>query len=128
MCVFCKIINNELPSSVVYEDDDFLAILALPQATKGHTLVMPKKHFENIYETDDDLLAKYLLVTKKVMTKLKKLNPKGFNILNNLGETAGQTIMHTHVHIIPRYDEKDVTIKLDERNDLNLSDVLKEIL
>ena len=128
MCVFCKIINGEIPSSKVYEDDEVLAILDLSQVTKGHTLVMPKKHYANILEIPADELAhliqKVQMIAKKVTTKL---NAKGFNILVNTNEVAGQTVMHLHFHIIPRYDETDgITIDFKESG-LVLNEVIKEI-
>lgn len=123
MCIFCKIINGDIPSAKIYEDEDVLAILDISQATKGHTLVLPKKHFANLLEIDD---YEYL----KVMNKVKDLanaitkafNAKGCNILNNCGEIAGQTVMHFHVHIIPRYDNNDIKIEFRNNNskfDLN---------
>jgi len=111
MCVFCDIISGNIPSSKVYEDDDVLAILDLSQTTRGHTLVMPKKHYENFLEMPNDeymnLMGKVQLITDKVV---KNLKAKGCNILINTNEIAGQTIMHTHVHIIPRYGVKDTII------------------
>lgn len=127
MCIFCKIINKEIPSSVVYEDEDFLAILDLSQATKGHTIVMPKKHSDNLLEADDDVLSKYLIVVKRVMKKLdESFHPSGFNVLNNCKEMAGQSVLHTHIHVIPRYESNDITIKFTEHK-VDLNEVLKEI-
>lgn len=128
-CIFCKIINKEIPSKIVYEDELVLAILDLSQATYGHTLVMPKKHYENIYEIDDETLAHLIKIVKKLAIKIKnKLNAKGINILNNNEIAAGQSIMHLHFHIIPRYDNDDLIIKfVDHNKDISLDEVLNKI-
>ena len=128
MCIFCNIIEGAIPSSKVYEDNNVLAILDLSQTTLGHTIVMPKKHYDNFLKMPQDeyanLMAKVQEVAKLVTTKL---NAKGCNILINTNEVAGQTIMHTHVHIIPRYDEND-TVKFEfSENKLDLNEVLKQI-
>lgn len=129
MCVFCKIVNGEIPSKKVYEDDDVLAILDISQATKGHTLVMPKKHYANILEIPNNEYQKVMLKVKEIANKLNtKLNPKGINVLNNCGETAGQTVMHYHVHILPRYNDNDIKLEFtDHSSNVNLDDILKEI-
>lgn len=129
MCVFCKIIDGSIPSKKVYEDDDVLAILDISQATVGHTLVMPKKHYANILEIPADTYTKVMLKAKETAEKLdKKLKPKGINILNNCGEVAGQTVMHYHVHILPRYNEEELKIEFtDHSSVVNLDDILKEI-
>ena len=128
MCVFCDIISGNIPSSKIYEDDDVLAILDLSQTTRGHTLVMPKKHYENFLEMPNDeymnLMGKVQLITDKVV---KNLKAKGCNILINTNEIAGQTIMHTHVHIIPRYGVKDTIIFKFTENKYDLDSIAKEI-
>lgn len=128
-CIFCKIINKEIPSKIVYEDDLVIAILDLSQATYGHTLVMPKKHYANIYEIDDDTLAHLIKVVKELAIKFKnKLHADGINILNNNDEAAGQTVMHYHIHILPRYKNDDLNINFtDHSKDTNLDDVLNKI-
>ena len=109
--VFCKIVSGEIPSAKIYEDEDVLAILDLSQATKGHTLVISKKHFANILEIDDYDYLKVMATAKELAKAIvKTFNAKGVNILNNCGEAAGQTIMHFHVHIIPRYEDDDLKI------------------
>ncbi len=128
MCVFCKIVNGEIPSSKVYEDDKYLAILDLSQTTLGHTLVMPKKHYDNFLEMNSieagELMSMVNTVAKKVV---KNLGANGCNILNNTNEVAGQTVMHTHVHIIPRYS-KDDSIKIEfSENKYDLNEVLNKI-
>ena len=128
MCVFCEIIKGNIPSKKVYEDDSFLAILDISQTSKGHTLVMPKKHYENFLEMPVDEFKALMGKTKEVAEKVvKNLNAKGCNILINTNEVAGQSVMHTHVHIIPRYNENDtISIRFTE-NSFDLDEVLKEI-
>ena len=130
MCIFCKIINGDIPSKKVYEDKDVLAILDISQATKGHTLVIPKKHYDNILSINED---DYLAVMKKVKELSNKivtnLGAEGVNILNNCNEVAGQSVMHFHVHIIPRYKKDDLKLEfIDHSKDSNLNETLKEIL
>ncbi len=130
MCVFCKIINKEIPSSVVYEDNDVLAILDLSQATYGHTLVMPKKHVETFLDLDDETTSKVFSVTRNLANKLKnKLGADGINIVNNSYESAGQTVMHMHVHIVPRYKDSDdfKIINVDHSDSIKLEEVLNKI-
>lgn len=104
-CVFCKIIDGQIPSTCVYEDQDFKAILDISPANKGHVIILAKKHVENVFELGDELAAKLFPIVKKVATAVKKtLNCDGINVLQNNGVAAGQTVFHLHVHIIPRYD------------------------
>lgn len=111
MCLFCKIINNEIPSYKIYEDDDFLAFLDISQATVGHTLIIPKKHCANIFELDDNDAKKMFVVIKKVSLILKeKLQINDINIINNSGKLAGQVINHFHVHLVPRYEGDDFVV------------------
>ena len=104
-CIFCKIANGEIPSNTIYEDDKFRVILDNGPATKGHALVLPKEHYANLFEMPEDLLADAAVVAKNVATNVKdKLSCDGLNLVQNNGETAGQTVMHFHLHIIPRYE------------------------
>lgn len=128
MCIFCKIVDKEIPSKLVYEDELVMAFLDLSQTTKGHTLVIPKKHYDNILECDKDTL-KHLIDVTQDLTKqiITKLNAKGANILTNCNEVAGQTVMHFHVHIIPRYDQNDpIQIKFSN-NEMDLDEILAQI-
>ena len=105
-CIFCKIANGEIPSRTVYEDEDFRVILDLNPATKGHALILPKNHFKNLYEIDDETAAKVLPLAKKMATTMtEKLGCDGFNIIQNNNEVAGQTVFHFHMHLIPRYQD-----------------------
>lgn len=115
MCIFCSIIKGDIPSYKVYEDNDFLAFLDISQAEIGHTLVVPKKHFDNFLELDDKTAQNLITLVKKLAIKIKKATgASGINILNNNGEAAGQSVNHVHFHIIPRYENDDLIIKFTE--------------
>lgn len=128
MCIFCDIIDGKIPSKKVYEDDEILSILDISQTTKGHTLVMPKKHYENFLQMPKDeyenLMVKVQMIASKVV---KNMNANGCNILINTNEVAGQTVMHTHVHIIPRYDANDTVNFSFSENKFDLDEVLATI-
>lgn len=103
-CIFCKIANGEIPSKTLYEDEDFRVILDLGPVSKGHALLMPKEHAANLYELPDETAAKILVLAKKVAAHMtEKLQSDGFNLVQNNGEAAGQTVNHFHLHMIPRY-------------------------
>lgn len=103
-CVFCAIAEGEIPSFKVYEDDLVLAYLDINPFTRGHTLVIPKAHTSGMLDTSDETLAAIISRVRKIAGYLKeKLSCDGFNILQNNGESAGQTVMHLHFHIVPRY-------------------------
>lgn len=105
-CIFCKIAGGEIPSYTLYEDDDFKVIFDLSPATKGHALIIPKEHYADLFDLEDSAASKVLLVAKKAASAMKEvLNCEGFNILQNNGQCAGQTVFHYHVHVIPRYNE-----------------------
>lgn len=111
-CIFCKIIAGEIPSATVYEDDDVKAILDVNPAAKGHVIVLPKTHAENIFSIPDEDLKKAICVAKKIATALKKTyNCDGVNILQNNGEAAGQSVFHLHIHVIPRFEGDTVNMK-----------------
>lgn len=103
-CIFCKLANGEIPTSTLYEDEDFRVILDANPASKGHALIIPKEHYANLYELDDELASKVIVLAKKMITKLAGiLECDGYNLVQNNGETAGQTVFHFHLHLIPRY-------------------------
>lgn len=107
-CVFCKIANHVFESAYVYEDEICTAFLDLSQTTYGHTLVVPKKHMTNILDADDQTLSHLIKVVAKLANQVTKaVHANGCNILTNANEAAGQTVMHLHFHIIPRFDEND---------------------
>lgn len=110
-CIFCKLANGDIPTATLYEDDDFRVILDAGPATKGHALILPKEHYANLYELDDELAAKVLILAKKMITKLTDvLGCDGYNIVQNNGEAAGQTVFHFHMHLIPRYQNDTVNV------------------
>lgn len=104
-CIFCKIANGEIPSKTLYEDESFRVILDLGPATKGHALILPKEHSDNLYELPEDTATGAMKLAKKMATLMtEKLHADGFNLVQNNGEVAGQTVMHFHLHLIPRYE------------------------
>ena len=125
MCIFCMIANHEINSSIIYEDEQVVAFLDLSQVTKGHTLVVPKKHYENVLECDSETLGHVIKVTQMLSKRImERMNAKGVNILNNCNEVAGQSVMHMHFHIIPRYSENDaIEIKFNESEKQNLEEI-----
>ncbi len=107
-CIFCKIINEEIPCAKVYENEHVLAFLDISQVTKGHTLVIPKIHKENIYELTSEIAQHLFEAVPKISNAIKQeFNPVGLNLLNNNGEEAGQSVFHYHIHLIPRYGKGD---------------------
>lgn len=130
-CIFCKIANGEIPSRTLYEDDDFRVIMDLAPATKGHSLILPKEHYKNVYEIADDTAAKVLPLAKKMAVLMtEKLGADGFNIVQNNNEVAGQTVFHFHVHLIPRYndDNQSLVMKPQEMTDAQLDEIKDQIL
>ena len=110
-CIFCKIANGEIPSATVYEDSICRVILDVNPANKGHALIIPKEHFDNIYSMDAETAAKIFTIATEVAKAQKaELNPDGLNILQNNGEAAGKTVFHFHMHLVPRYIKDNVTM------------------
>ncbi|MED3723506.1 HIT family protein [Geobacillus stearothermophilus] len=107
-CIFCKIVNGELPAAKVYEDEHVLAFLDISQVTKGHTLVIPKVHTENVFTLTPEAAGRLFRAVPVIANALNKaFSPVGLNLLNNNGEQAGQTVFHYHLHLIPRYGKGD---------------------
>ena len=103
-CIFCKLANKDIPTNIIYEDDRFTVILDASPATKGHALILPKNHAANIYELPDEDASAVFVLAKKLATKMTEiLHCDGFNIVQNNGEVAGQTVFHFHMHLILRY-------------------------
>lgn len=130
-CIFCKIANGEIPSRTIYEDEQFRVILDLSPAAKGHALILPKDHADNLFELPEETAAAAMKIAKKVGTILKdKLNADGLNLVQNNGEVAGQTVMHFHLHMIPRYKEDGQKINWvpQEVEASVLDDVCKQIV
>ena len=110
-CIFCKIAGGEIPSATIYEDEKFRVILDLGPASKGHALILPKEHFANIYELDEETAAAAFVLAKKMAGKMTEaLGCDGFNIVKNNGTVAGQTVFHFHIHLIPRYEGDGVAL------------------
>ncbi len=107
-CIFCKLANGDIPTNSIYEDENFNVILDASPATKGHALILPKQHYANVFEIDDEVLAKAAKLAKKIVTKEKEiLGCDGYNLVQNNGEVAGQTVFHFHLHLIPRYKSEN---------------------
>lgn len=129
--VFCKIVDGEIPCHKLYEDDEVLAFLDISQVTKGHALVITKKHFDNFLSTPSSLMHRVMSVAQRIgQVDIKILGAKGVNILTNCYEAAGQTVMHFHVHVIPRYEEEEglvLEMKQNSGEELNLPVLAKTI-
>lgn len=107
-CIFCKIIKGEIPSTCIYEDQDFKVILDISPAARGHALILSREHYANLYELPEDLAAKTMVLAKRIASHMtEKLQCDGFNLVQNNGEVAGQTVFHFHLHLIPRYKDGD---------------------
>lgn len=129
--IFCKIIDGEIPCYKVYEDDDVLAFLDISQVTKGHTLVVPKKHYDNFLSVPHEEMHKVMDVAQRIgQISIKFLGAKGVNILTNCYSAAGQSVNHFHVHVIPRYEANEgFRLEMKENNidQLNLPAIAEEI-
>jgi len=108
-CLFCKIIKNEIPAHKIYEDDSVLAFLDIRPISKGHTLVIPKKHAKDIFELDEETLKKISAVAKKIAQKMKdSLAVDGVNLYHASGASAEQTVFHFHLHVVPRKKDDNI--------------------
>lgn len=132
-CIFCKIISGDIPSAKVYEDEHVYAFLDISQVTKGHTLVIPKTHVKDIFETSPEVAKELYARIPKVANAIKETyQPLGLNTLNNNGEAAEQSVFHLHIHLIPRYGEGDGytpnwTVHTDDYTSEDLQQIAKEI-
>lgn len=107
-CIFCKIINGDVPSAKIYEDDHVYAFMDIMPVTKGHALIIPKNHKENVYDLSSEEAGQLFSVVPKIANVLKEtFHPAGMNLLQNNGAPAGQSVFHFHMHFIPRYDQTD---------------------
>lgn len=132
MCVFCQIIEGKIPATKVYEDDAVIAFLDIAQTTKGHTLVVPKRHYDFFLKTPKTIMHRVMDVAQRIgQAQLQTLHAKGVNVLTNNLEAAGQTVFHFHVHVIPRYDARDkLQLEMHEnenRHDLNLPAIAQQL-
>lgn len=127
-CIFCKLANGVFPTNYIYEDEDFKVILDASPATKGHALILPKEHYANIYEMDEELLGKAMKLGKKIIEhETKVLNCDGYNVVQNNGVAAGQTVFHYHMHLIPRYGETNDRTMVNWKPNEIPEDEMKEI-
>lgn len=125
MCVFCKIVNGEIPSFKIYESENTMAFLDISQNTVGHTLVIPKRHIENIFDLDEETSKElFVSVTKTAKILKEKLGIENANLLNNNGALAGQVVNHYHIHIIPRYGNDECYFK-ESPHDANFEELAK---
>lgn len=115
-CIFCKINNKETPAKIVFENDDILAFVPIQQVSKGHTLIVPKNHFENIFDIDKNTLEILIAVSKDLSEQLtKENNATGINLLHASGKDAQQSVFHFHLHIVPRYENDGLDLWLREK-------------
>lgn len=129
MSIFTKIINREIPANIIYEDNYVIAILDIMPITKGHTLVIPKKEFKDIFEIDLEYMGYISNAILKISKALKKAyNLEGLNILNNNGEISGQSVPHIHFHLIPRYNQNDIEILKNYKFQPNFEDDKQKII
>lgn len=113
-CIFCKLANGKIPTNSIYEDEDFNVIMDADPASRGHCIILPKTHAANLYELPEEYCEKIFSVAKKCGSVLRDtLHCDGLNVLQNNGETAGQTVFHLHVHLLPRYQEDGVTVEFE---------------
>lgn len=129
-CIQCKIVNGEIPSYKIYEDEDFLCILDIYPSSMGHCLIIPKSHNENLFDLDEKYGKKIIGLSQKIGKALMDtFNCDGLNILQNNGEAAGQSIFHYHMHLIPRYDDDNVNMgwRPLKPNENQLNETLEKI-
>ncbi len=116
-CIFCKLANGVFPTNSIYEDENFNVILDVSPANRGHALILPKQHFDNIFEIDDETASKIMPLAKKIATAVKKVTGcDGVNVQQNNGTAAGQSVFHLHVHIIPRFDDDKFKLVWDPKS------------
>ncbi len=128
-CIFCKIVSNEFDSYKLYEDNNFVVIFDKFPANFGHTLVLTRNHYENFFELDEYVASELLVLAQKVALALKEVTGcDGINIMQNNGKAAGQEVMHYHLHVIPRYENDDVKIKLNASTTELSDEKAKELL
>ena len=128
-CIFCSIVEKQIPSKVVYEDDKFLAFLDIAPGSKGHVLIVPKVHAETLIDLPDEYASSILPLARKIALGMQKtLRFKDFNIIQNNGPLAGQSVGHYHMHIIPRYDGSEINLWKPHENDPSVTDELATMI
>lgn len=127
-CIFCKLASGEIPTNSIYEDERFRVILDAAPASKGHALILPKEHFANLYEIDTEIAGEAMKLAKKLAVHMTEvLGCDGFNLVQNNGEVAGQTVFHFHLHLIPRYKKMKNDDILTWTHETFTEDEMKEI-
>jgi histidine triad (HIT) family protein len=129
-CIFCKVLSGEIPSERIYEDDHAIAVMDINPWTRGHAVVFPRKHAENLFEIEDGELERVAVAAKRVATKMRDtLDCDGINLLQSNGRAAWQTIFHLHIHVIPRYDDDplQLPVRPEPATPEELAEVAKEI-
>ena len=110
-CIFCKIAKKEIPAEIIYEDDFVVAFPTIEPVSKGHTLIVPKTHFENVLDIEKSLLENLMGSTKDLASKIvKENNATGVNLLHAAGKDAQQSVFHFHLHIVPRYPSDNLDL------------------
>ena len=128
MCLFCDIVEKKIPSRIVYENDQVLAMLDINPLSKGHTVILPKKHVDSLLESDEETVCACMKASHLLSNHLcEKLGADGCNLVVNSHESAGQTIPHMHFHVIPRYKNDDVIVLQPSSLELDLDKVLEEV-
>ncbi len=130
-CTFCRIVSGELPAFTVYDDEHVKAFLDISPVTKGHTLIVPKKHYTNLYDIPDDELARVTSVAKELALKyIKAINANAVNLLHASGKEADQSVLHFHLHLVPRYADDHLTNLWFQNAPLkiDLKEVIEEIM
>ena len=129
-CIFCKIAAGEIPSRTLYEDEQFRVIMDAAPATRGHALILPKNHYANLYELPEDIAGDTMRLAKRMAQEMtERLQCQGFNIIQNNGELAGQSVFHFHMHLIPRYKDDKQTLVMKATHPLDSElDEIKDII
>lgn len=129
-CIFCKIINGDIPSATIYENEEFKVILDRFPANEGHVLILPKQHSANIFEIDSEQAGRLFVLATKIAREMKNiLGFEHLNVMQNNGIVAGQTVFHFHLHLIPRYENDGITIayKPMDLTDAQIEDMRKKL-
>jgi histidine triad (HIT) family protein len=115
-CVFCQIVRGKSPAKIIFEDKEIMAIAAKKPVSRGHTVVIPKNHFQNIFDIDNETFIQFARVLKKLSGKLVKENKAtGINILHASGKDAQQSVFHLHFHLVPRYPHDGLNMWIKQK-------------
>ncbi|MDR0846021.1 MAG: HIT family protein [Lactobacillales bacterium] len=133
-CIFCKIAAGDIPAHIIYEDDVVISFVDLSQATTGHVLIIPKTHVQDIFDLSDELAGEVFKRVPRIARAIEKAFPTiiGLNVVNNNREGAGQSVFHSHIHLIPRYEDDDFEIKFIDHSETadhaQIAEKIKEAL